>query len=728
MNAFLITLLNMSLTASYTVLAVMLARLLLKKAPKWVICALWSLVALRLVCPFTIESVLSIIPKANPIPTNIVYDTTPAIDSGIPLVNSVVNPFITQAFTPNAGDSVNPLQAVLFIGGILWVFGMACILFYAAVGYLRLSRRLYERAPLQDNIYLCDNIDTPFILGIIKPKIFLPSYLDQSTIDCVVAHERAHIKRKDHLWKPLGFLLLTVYWFNPLLWVAYKLFCKDMEMACDQRVVATMSTEEIKTYSSALLSCGTVHRNLGVTPLAFGETHVKPRIKSILHYKKPAFWIMMVAVVTCVAISLCFLTNPKTTVTQMEDPPDSLVSQPTASSEDAINYDAIEIVADETATVVFRSGTELWGEAVLDISHIATVNPYEDEQNEDEQNRAAWLITLTPQGTKQFAKATYENIGNRITIWLCNTQTYSPFVEMEIPNGKLLLFPPEENPEFFVNLAWFVQQWKGASASNYAVPLKNQYEMVKLLHKTGYRIRDPGTLQGGTEEMVRLDNGQYYQSFVSYISATETERHVFVSPQETQGATDWKFICIGNSKSFSAKNIQTAFLKQKTTAEKEFKELLAKQREGYELLVRAPENPKTLTREQIEKIFYVDLPQNYQVKDYKFAVDVNLYNSPMYAINILMDEEGLTKMLNSPKMKIYQEIPVNKAVQVEPETLSQWFVDEEHMNYLTDDGIVQVHHMDAVEMYIMKEPVNGKREVFFRFKYDDEYVSYMENQ
>ena len=148
MNAFLITLLNMSLTASYTVLAVMLARLLLKKAPKWVICALWSLAALRLVCPFTIESVLSIIPKANPIPTNIVHDTTPAIDSGIPLVNSVVNPFITQAFTPNAGDSVNPLQAVLFIGGILWVFGMACILFYAAVGYLRLSRRLYERAPL----------------------------------------------------------------------------------------------------------------------------------------------------------------------------------------------------------------------------------------------------------------------------------------------------------------------------------------------------------------------------------------------------------------------------------------------------------------------------------------------------------------------------------------------------------------------------------------------------
>ena len=716
MNAFLITLLNMSLTASYTVLAVMLARLLLKKAPKWVICALWSLAALRLVCPFTIESVLSIIPKANPIPTNIVYDTTPAIDSGIPLVNSVVNPFITQAFTPNAGDSVNPLQAVLFIGGILWVFGMACILFYAAVGYLRLSRRLYERAPLQDNIYLCDNIDTPFILGIIKPKIFLPSYLDQSTIDCVVAHERAHIKRKDHLWKPLGFLLLTVYWFNPLLWVAYKLFCKDMEMACDQRVVATMSTEEIKTYSSALLSCGTVHRNLGVTPLAFGETHVKTRIKSILHYKKPAFWIMMVAVVTCVAIFLCFLTNPKTTVTEEETPPDSLVSQPTASSEDAINYDAIEIVADETAPVVFRSGTELWGEAVLDISHIATVDPYEDKQNEDEQNKDAWLITLTPQGTKQFAKATYENIGNRITIWLCNTQTYSPFVDMEITNGKLLLFPPEENPEFFVNLAWFVQQWKGASASNYAVPLKNQYEMVKLLHKTGYRFRDPGELQEETTEMIRLEDGQYYQSFVSYISATETERHVFVSPQETQGATDWEFICIGNSKSFSAENIPTAFLKQKTTAEKEFKELLAKQREGYELLVRAPENTEALTKKQIEQIFMVNLPQQYELKECVFDSDPLLANRPLYSVKILLDDDGLNTLLNGPVTKHYNR-QHNKSqisrTDIDKNKVSTWFEHFETLYTLEDNEILQTSVQPT--FFIMEKDANGKTQVLFDY-------------
>ncbi len=713
MNTFLITLLNMSLTASYTVLAVLLARFLLKKAPKWVICALWSLVALRLVCPFTIESVLSFIPKADPIPTNIVYDTIPAIDSGIPIVNNVVNPFISHTFAPNFGDSVNPLQVVLFIGGILWILGMACILFYAAIGYLRLNRRLYERVPLQDNIYLCDNIDTPFILGIIKPKIFLPSYLDQSTIDCVIAHEQAHIKRKDHLWKPLGFLLLTVYWFNPLLWLAYKLFCQDMEMACDQRVVATMNTEEIKTYSSALLSCGTVHRNLGVTPLAFGETHVKTRIKSILHYKKPTFWIMIVAVVTCVAIALCFLTNPKTTITEEENPPDSLVSQPALSSEDTINYDAIEIVADETAPVVFRIGTELWGEAVLDISHIASANPYEDEQNEDEQNRDAWLITLTPQGTKQFAKATHENIGNRITIWLCNTQTYSPIVQMEITNGELLISPTQEHPDFFVNMAWFVQQWKGASASNYAVPLKNQYEMVKLLHKTGDTFRDPGELQEDTTGMIRLDDGQYYQTYADY---KKNKRYAFVTQAET--GSEGKFISIGTAQDNAAPNISAD--KKQSQYQKEYEELIAQEREGYQWLVQAPPNPQSLTKQQIQEIFYVDLPQNYQVKDYKFAAPKGANYSPGYSLTILMEEEDLNRMLSSPKMEIYREMPVSKAMYVEPSNLSQWFVDYEHMNYLTEEGIVTVHHMDTVEMYILKESVEGKRQVFFRFMYYEE--------
>lgn len=709
MNTFLITLLNMSLTASYTVLAVLLARFLLKKAPKWVICALWSLVALRLVCPFTIESVLSIIPKADPIPTNIVYDTIPAIDSGIPIVNNVVNPFISHTFAPNLGDSVNPLQVVLFIGGILWILGMACILFYAAIGYLRLNRRLYERAPLQDNIYLCDNIDTPFILGIIKPKIFLPSYLDQSTIDCVVAHEKAHIKRKDHLWKPLGFLLLTVYWFNPLLWVAYKLFCKDMEMACDQKVVATMNTEEIKAYSSALLNCGTVHRNLGVTPLAFGETHVKTRIKSILHYKKPAFWIMMMAVVTCVAIFLCFLTNPKTAITEEETPPDPLVSQPAASSKDAINYDAIEIVADETAPVVFRIGTELWGEAVLDISHIDSVNHCEDENTMN-----AWLITLTPQGTQIFAKVSRENVGKEITIWLCNTHSYSALIQTELTNGQLLTFPTKENKDFFVNLAWFAKEWLGDSASGYSIPLKNQYQMVQLLHETGDSFRNPGEFQENlTEEMIRLDDGQFYQSYTPF----DDRRDVFVNQKEANlNNTEWGFVPIGTANNYSANNIPTAWKKEKEKAEQKYEALLAKQREGYELLVRAPQNTEALTKKQIEQIFMVNLPQQYELKECVFDSDPLLANRPLYSVKILLDDEGLNTLLNGPVTKHYNR-QHNKSqisrTDIDKNKVSTWFEHFETLYILEDNEILQTSVQPT--FFIMEKDANGKTQVLFDY-------------
>ncbi len=719
MNTFLITLLNMSLTASYTVLAVLLARFLLKKAPKWVICALWSLVALRLVCPFTIESVLSIIPKADPIPTNIVYDTIPAIDSGIPIVNNVVNPFISHTFAPNFGDSVNPLQVVLFIGGILWILGMACILFYATVGYLRLSRSLYERIPLQDNIYLCDAIDIPFILGMIKPKIFLPSYLDQSTMDCVIAHERAHIKRKDHLWKPLGFLLLTVYWFNPLLWVAYKLFCKDMEMACDQKVIGTMSTEEIKTYSSALLSCGTVHRTLGVTPLAFGETGVKNRIKSVLNYKKPAFWMVLTALVVSIAVGVCFLTDP---IPQEHAEPSQPVDQETLSPPGTDGTE-VDFSVDETSPIVFRAGEDITSPGVLDAGHIEFLKVYKDESHGE-----MILLTLTDNGKTLFAQATEENIGKTISVWLYDSLILSPTVAAPITNGKVVLTNSTTDQAVFENLLTAFYQTKHPNAAQRETKkiVKQFNEAVTAFINNPVHHRDIGDWQRETGEIIQLDDGKYYQS---YVASNADERYVWVSNQEADiGEAEWDFVFIGTANNYSAKNIPTAFLKQNAAAEQEYAELLAEKRDGYELLVRAPENPKTLTQEQIEKIFYVDLPEHYRITDYKFAIDRNVHNAPMYALHILMEEEDVNQMLSSPKMEAYQEMPINKAVYVETNNLSRWFTHLEQLHFLTEQGIETPKHMDQTELYVMKEPVDGKREVLLRFNYDDQYVAYMNNQ
>ncbi len=303
---------NLSITASYIIIAVAILRILLKKTPKWINCLLWGIVALRLSIPFSIESIFSLIPSAEPIPQNIVTAQTPAIDSGFSAVNNAINPVISNALTPNASDSANPMQIVIFIASVLWALGVAAMIIYGIVSYVRLRVKVAPSILYKDNIYYCDNITSPFILGIIKPKIFLPSGINQNDIDYVIAHEKAHLKRLDHLIKPFGFLLLSVYWFNPLIWVAYILLCRDIEMACDQKVIKDMDSTNKKGYLEALVSSSVHRRMIMACPLAFGEVGVKDRIKSVLNYKKPAFWVIIVAVIACIAIAVGFLTNPKT--------------------------------------------------------------------------------------------------------------------------------------------------------------------------------------------------------------------------------------------------------------------------------------------------------------------------------------------------------------------------------------------------------------------------------
>ena len=311
MEALFLKLFNMSITASWLVLAVVILRLLLKKAPKAVTVFLWALVGIRLVCPFSFESVLSLIPSAETLPNDILTTKTPAVDSGIPFLNQAVNPIISGSLAPNVGYSVNPMQVVAFIGAVFWLAGIAVMLIYTLISYLKIHRKVREAVPYNENIWVCDRIAAPFILGVFRPKIYLPSAIDKQDEEYVIAHERAHLKRRDHLIKPLGFLLLTVYWFNPVMWIAYILLCRDIELACDERVIKELGEQAKKPYSEALINCSLPRRTVAACPLAFGEVGVKSRIKSVLNYKKPAFWVVIVAIIASIAVAVGFLTNPK---------------------------------------------------------------------------------------------------------------------------------------------------------------------------------------------------------------------------------------------------------------------------------------------------------------------------------------------------------------------------------------------------------------------------------
>lgn len=302
---------NMSISASYLVLLVVALRLLLKKAPKWINVLLWGLVAVRLLCPFTLESALSLIPSAQTVSPEILLSPSPTIDSGIEAVNRVVNPIITESFTPNPVASANPLQILIPMAALVWCMGMLLMGLYTLVSYWRLRHRVRMAVRMQDTIYRSECISSPFVLGLFRPRIYLPCHMAELDIYHVIAHERTHIRRRDHWWKPLGFLLLTIHWFNPLMWLAYILLCRDIELACDEKVVKDMRPDQRANYSQALLNCSVNRRSIAACPLAFGEVGVKERVKNVLNYKKPAFWAIMAALIIVTAVAVCFLTNPK---------------------------------------------------------------------------------------------------------------------------------------------------------------------------------------------------------------------------------------------------------------------------------------------------------------------------------------------------------------------------------------------------------------------------------
>ncbi len=346
-------LINISITASYIILIILLVRFIFRKTPKKLICAMWGIAAIRLICPFSLRSSFSLIPAEETIPTEIFYYEGSSLHT--PAVIEVIsNPVYPQNLSLELNSSVGFLCDRLTLITVIWLAGMLLMLLYAAVSAILLRKKVATATLLMPGVKQTESIDTPFLLGIFRPTVYLPYSVQVQDREYVIAHEKAHIRRKDHLWKPFGFLILSVYWFNPVIWVAYVLLCRDIEAACDEKVIREMQEEERRMYSMALLHCSAKRPIISACPLAFGEVSVKERIQNVMNYKKPAFWIICIAVVLCLVLALCFLTNPKDPNAGADA---EWVSQFEDDAEDAIDQACMKYLTDENRYRVFWSAS-----------------------------------------------------------------------------------------------------------------------------------------------------------------------------------------------------------------------------------------------------------------------------------------------------------------------------------------------------------------------------------
>lgn len=318
LDRLFLSVLNMSITASFVIFGVLLVRFFLKKAPKIFSYALWAIVLFRLICPFSFESAVGLLPvNTTPIPQDIIYQAQPQIDTGIPGINNSINPLLPAP--PQTVTSVNPLQIWVFIGSRIWLAGMAVLLIYSMLQLVRLKRRLMGATPLEGNIYLADHAASPFVMGFIRPNIYLPSSMAAGEQAFIIAHEQCHLKRLDHIVRMLAFIALTLHWFNPLVWLAFVLSGKDMEMSCDETVIKKMGSDIRAEYSQSLLRFAAGKKPMTGTPLAFGEGDTKDRVKNVMHYKKPVLWVSIAAAAAVVCISVGLMSNPKQTPAEVND-------------------------------------------------------------------------------------------------------------------------------------------------------------------------------------------------------------------------------------------------------------------------------------------------------------------------------------------------------------------------------------------------------------------------
>lgn len=439
---------NASISASYLVLAVLIARLVLKNAPKWIHVLLWAVVGLRLTCPFTLESALSLIPSAHTLPQNITLSPAPAIDSGFPAINDAVNPALQTFAAPQVGASVNPMQIYLSIAAWVWMMGFTTMLLYTIISYLRLEIKLDTAIRYRDNIFQSEYVDSPFVLGLFHPRIYLPYFLDESTMICVIAHEQAHIRRRDNWWKPIGFFLLSIHWFNPVMWISYSLLCRDIELACDEKVIRNLTCRQRADYSQALLDCSLHRKPISACPLAFGEVGIKDRIQSILHYRKPAIWLLPVSLVVCAGLALCFLTDPKEKSESVTEstPSESETAVPTTESHE------ISLQATQLSDLAYYLELAFPGKTFQSMDAAA-----ENAMLSEYQDHLDGYLTLARQstdGTDSYILGLY----GEIELTTGESPLYGSLTNYiyQLPDGRFLHYPPPETADAQRELEEFV--------------------------------------------------------------------------------------------------------------------------------------------------------------------------------------------------------------------------------------------------------------------------------
>ena len=544
MTAVFLHVLNMSISAGWIVLVLLVMRPLLKKAPCRMSVWLWGLVAVRLICPIFFQSRISLIPSAQTFSPDIEMQHVPNIQSGIPIVNETVNPIIGEVFAPALGDSVNPLQVILLLAAVLWCTGTVVMLAYIVISYLQLYRRTRTAVPLCDNIYQSRAIASPFVLGIIKPRIYLPFGLDGQTAAYVVAHEQAHIQRKDHWWKLLGFVLMAVHWFNPLMWLGYALLCRDIELACDEKVVRRLDRGQKADYSQALLCCSVNRRSIAAYHPAFGEVGVKGRIKRVLKHKQPAIGTVIVTAVLSVAMAAGFLTDPLLTEGVSEEYRQAqavyekfLIEQASSSIDKYILYDlnddeVPELICFERSVpsiFTYRNGT---------IKQLKV--PYANHINGATKilKNGALLFKCYRSGpgiayTYHYAVLENDIVTDKRTFEYTHINCFTSyrFGEQEVTEQTWLSLTDKylNAPEAAISWHSYLQLMYDAARS--------AFERQPSVH------RDIGALQAKTRHILVAD-GRYYQSYVAL--DTET-RYVWVRSSEGQ----WHWQAIGSAQEYS---------------------------------------------------------------------------------------------------------------------------------------------------------------------------------
>ena len=438
MTSFFLSILNISFTATFVAVAVILLRFLFKKAPRWISCLLWALVGLRLMVPITIESEFSLVPSIDKFWGNATFEL--AQGTKYPEINTVLNDSITPVAESKMATELMDVLA------FVWLAFAALMLVYGIVSYIGMYLRVRTAVPLKKNIYQSENVRSPFVLGFIKPKVYIPFNLKGRTLKYVLAHENAHIKRKDHIVKPLAFLLLCFHWFNPVLWLSYVLLCRDIEVACDEKVIKDFSINKRKNYAFALLECKVKSSNIAVCPVAFGEVNVKARIKKTLKYKKPAMWIIAITIGVSVIAAGCLLTNPKAEIYYVsteihEYPTSSIITEPDTNSTEPSEAEAYETTVPAEATEIVTTAPETEAPSETTEAYEEYYDEYyeedyyyEDEYYEDDYyyEEETWL-EVPPLEYEPLVPSYVEN-GQAISAW-----TYKPpLTQVEKQNQALL--------------------------------------------------------------------------------------------------------------------------------------------------------------------------------------------------------------------------------------------------------------------------------------------------